>query len=34
MAAALVRAIRLIKEDDVTKQLQDEFFAAAEAPST
>jgi creatinine amidohydrolase len=34
MAAALARAVRVIKQDDVTKRLQDEFFAAAAAPST
>jgi creatinine amidohydrolase len=34
MAQALARAVRAIKADTESKRLQDEFFAAAEAPST
>lgn len=34
MAQATARAIRTIKADSETKRLQDEFFAAAAAPST
>jgi len=34
MAQALVRAVRAIKEDSVTKQLLDEFYARSGAPSS
>jgi creatinine amidohydrolase len=34
MSQALIRAVRAIKEDSVTRQLLDEFYARSGAPST